>query len=139
MTLDGEPPRSIGRSKHVDGKGKERRIGKRVPGYGVRGSWVPMTGRLIGVGAVRLIDVSATGALIEAPISAKVVVGSQVRLELSGRHGSAVVRRIAKASTRGSCRYGVEFLTGDLRELVTELAQQRDALLRRRLDGTQTA
>ena len=73
---------------------------------------------------VRLIEVSVSGALVESPLFAGLVVGSKVSVEFGARMGTAIVRQITAADKRGLCRYGIEFVAGELGQIVCELAQQ---------------
>jgi PilZ domain len=101
----------------ADNLSGEGRLGRRVPGEGAEGRLVARTRTGITGGGVRLLDVSITGALIEAALGANVNVGSQVHVEFGQHQGSAVVRRIVPAETSGHWRYGIEFVSGDLPDI----------------------
>ena len=76
---------------------------------------VPSTGRLI--------DISVTGALVEAKASTELRVGSRVRLVLEGMEGVVVVRQIRPTALDGIAHYGVAFfdLPHDMTQRVHEL------------------
>ncbi len=77
-----------------------------------------------------LVDLSVTGASIEAPRSDNLRVGHRIRVALDGHPGTVVIRRIAPTSSEWTLRYGVEFV-----ELEPALAD----LLRRILEEDRPA
>jgi len=58
--------------------------------------------------AGRLLDLSVTGVLVEAPAAKDLAVGSVLHMELDDHVGRVRIRRIAQSPTRGQALYGVE-------------------------------
>ncbi len=92
---------------------------------------VPTTGRLL--------DISVTGALIEAPTTDRLRVGAKVRLVLDGMEGIVVVRQIRPTALEGVANYGVAFfeLPHEMTQRVHEIVgrDRPDAQLQRVWDG----
>jgi hypothetical protein len=115
---------------HPDGV--ERRVGRRVEVPHLRGRWTFRKPRKLRPPATlaaeaRVVDLSVTGALLEAPTSAYVVPDVVVGIEFMGHRGRAVVRHV-RTGDRGETLYGVEFLYLEprLRELVYRAVTKED-------------
>jgi len=87
----------------------------------------------------RLLDVSVTGASIEAYTSERIRVGSRVRFVLDGMEGVVLVRRIRPTALEGVSNYGVAFydVPHDLTTRVHELVgrDRPDTQLQQIWDG----
>lgn len=87
----------------------------------------------------RLIDISVTGASIEACTSPQLRVGSRVRFVLEGMEGVVLVRQIRPTALDGITNYGVAFydLPHELTQRVHELVgrDRDDRQLQRIWDG----
>ena len=87
----------------------------------------------------RLLDISVTGASIEACTSDQMRVGSRVRFALDGMDGVVVVRRIRPTALEGISTYGVAFydLPHELTLRVHELVgrDRPDTQMQRIWDG----
>lgn len=57
----------------------------------------------------RVLDISVTGALIEARTSERIRVGSRVRLVMDGHEGVVHIRQIRPTALDGISNYGVAF------------------------------
>jgi hypothetical protein len=71
----------------------------------------------------RVLDISVTGALIEARTSDELRVGGRVRLVLDGMVGTVLVRQIRPTAFEGVSNYGVSFfdLPHEMTQRVHEL------------------
>lgn len=77
-----------------------------------------------------LMDLSVTGASIEAPHADDLVPGHRVRISFRGAEGTVVIRRVTPCSTEWTLRYGVEF---------TDLGPELADLLRQILEADRPA
>jgi hypothetical protein len=57
-----------------------------------------------------LLDLSMSGAKVQAPTSPDLAVGRKVTIEIEGLTGEMRIRRIAESDVRGESVYGLEFL-----------------------------
>ena len=71
-----------------------------------------------------IVDVSITGAAIEAPRAEDLFLGHRVRIALGDLVGTVVIRRAVPSTVERMARYGVEFI-----DLDPELAEALRALL----------
>jgi hypothetical protein len=71
-----------------------------------------------------IVDVSVTGAAIEAPRSDDLFLGHRVRIALGEHQGMVVIRRAVPSTVERMARYGVEFV-----DLEPELADELRTLL----------
>lgn len=60
-----------------------------------------------------IVDVSVTGAAIEAPLSEDLFKGHRVRIGVDGSVGIVVIRRVTPTDNEWTVRYGVEFVDLD--------------------------
>jgi hypothetical protein len=95
----------------------DRRIGRRVRfDEPHQATWSPSAPsrrrhRLV---LVRMVDVSVTGALFEAPATSGIEAGCRGELRVGGSASLSVIRRVEPGETKGTCRYSAEFLDNDL-------------------------
>jgi hypothetical protein len=98
------------------------KISWRVPEKGKKKRWKSASAGE----AAWIVDVSVTGAAIEAPRSDDLFLGQRVRIALGEHHGVVVIRRAVPSTVERMARYGVEFvdlepaLADELRELLEE-------------------
>ncbi|MHB1139570.1 MAG: PilZ domain-containing protein [Microthrixaceae bacterium] len=127
----GHSNRRLGERKHTPGFvqvefGEPEVVGR------FRKHLVPPTGRLL--------DISVTGALIEARTTDRVRVGSRVRLVIDAMEGTVVVRQIRPTALEGVSNYGVAFfeLPHEMTQRVHEIVgrDRPDSRLQRVWDGT---
>jgi hypothetical protein len=96
----------------------ERRLGERIAVDGVTVAWlVEWRGRLgrhrLRAEVGRIVDISISGARIEAPWSRDLTVGNHVVLGMGEARALAEIRRIEPDEEHGTARYGVAFVTSD--------------------------
>lgn len=56
-----------------------------------------------------ILELSVTGALVEAPRADDLYVGHRIRIRLGEHTGTVVIRRAVPSSVEDMARYGVEF------------------------------
>lgn len=117
---------------------RERRIGDRRPVDPLEVAWRIADSKQAGRGLFRrrivgttdrvgrLVDVSVSGAAIEAPYDKDLLFGQKVRIAHDGLEGIVAIRRATPTDREDIARYGVEFvqmdegLTRRLHELLAE-------------------
>jgi hypothetical protein len=106
----------------------ERRIGRRVPTTGVEVRWMPPAEviDLRDEGFLgRVVEVSVTGAAIDASSSLGLEVPSQARLRYADGETTVTIRHATPTEQAGVTRFGVEWssLAEPLRSVVYELVE----------------
>lgn len=98
-------------------------MGDRYPIPGLKATWFAPRGRkfLKGKGfavAIRMVDISVAGALIETAHNPNIKVGSRLEWELNGCAGVVEVRNCRQEDDK--CYYGVSYfrMDGDQKALV---------------------
>jgi len=107
----------------------ERRIGSRVASHGVEIRWVPPAepAQQRDEGFLgRVVEVSVTGAAIDAASSLPVRVPSQARLRYADGETTVTVRHATPTEHPGVTRFGVEWgsLAEPLRSVVFDLVAE---------------
>jgi hypothetical protein len=120
----------------MDGKGPERRLGKRHVLGPVAVRWRldggpadPHGGREGGPEKAGLLDLSVSGCRIMARDTDDLAVGDWTTVSIRGASGPVIVRRITPSSQPGFSTYGLEFLDpmSPLTQLIhEELARRAD-------------
>jgi hypothetical protein len=101
----------------------ERRIGVRVPTEGIEVGWVPSPDviDLRDEGFIgRVVEVSVTGAAIDASNALPVDLESRASVRFGGTESTVTVRHVSPTGEPGVTRYGIEWarLEDPLRQLV---------------------
>jgi len=101
------------------------KIAWRVPDPAKKKRWRTSSPRAAAE-AAWIVDVSVTGAAIEAPRADDLFLGQRVRIALDELYGTVVIRRAEPSTVDRMARYGVEFadlepeLADALRNLLEE-------------------
>lgn len=101
----------------------ERRIGMRVPTDGIEVRWIPSSDVIDlrdGAWLGRVVEVSVTGAAIEASSRLPVKVLSEASLRFGDAESTVTVRHQSPTDEAGVTRYGIEWskLEDPLRQVV---------------------
>ena len=101
----------------------ERRIGARVPVEGIEVQWLPRTDVIDlrdGAWLGRVVEVSVTGATIDAASTLPVEVSTQVILRYGTGESTVMVRHASPTAQPGVTRFGIEWshLEDPLRRVV---------------------
>ena len=99
-------------------RGHNRRVGLRVPAFGVQLSWAPVVSRKRfrdhdQVGSATVLDLSLSGALVRAPYDRRITVGTQVFVAAADGTALADVRRITSDVDLHGAFYGIHFIRVD--------------------------
>ena len=118
------PDRRIGQRKEMT----PVKIAWRVPDPAKKKRW--RSSSASAAEAAWIVDVSVTGAAIEAPRADDLFLGQRVRIALGDLLGTVVIRRAQPSTVDRMARYGVEF---------TDLEPELAAALRRLLEEDRPA
>ncbi len=101
------------------------RMGERYEIDGLLATWfIPKSFGRTSATKVRLLDVSVAGALVEAPLSKHLQVGSRITWELNGLRGAIEIRNVREVDGIG--HYGVSYfsLSSELGELINKVVKK---------------
>lgn len=101
------------------------RMGERYEIDGLHATWlVPKALGRTSATKVKLIDVSVAGALVEAPLSKHLKVGSRITWELNGLSGAIEIRNVREVNGVG--HFGVSYfrLDDELGDLINRVVKK---------------
>lgn len=101
------------------------RMGERYPIGGLHATWmVPKALSRTTKTSIKLVDISIAGALVEAPLSKNIKVGSRIKWELNGLGGVVEIRNIREVDEMG--HFGVSYFSidHDLSQLINRVVEK---------------